>query len=143
VSFEPTYTPTPSITGEYGEQVYDLLNGLQPQLGFMPDWVFRGPVEDLPDRVQDAMIQVITLAMSNVERHAHASGAVVEIRVSVDSTQLIISDNGTGAGTDPHGHNIDVMNNLAGQFGGDLEWGSPPGGGTQLTWSVPQTAQAD
>ena len=59
-----------------------------------------------------------------------------------DAAQLVITDNGVGAGTDPHGHNIDQMSNLASGLGGDLEWGSPPGGGTQLTMSVPYTAEA-
>jgi signal transduction histidine kinase len=122
--------------------VYQLLDTWQPQLGFMPNWEFHGPVEDLPDTVHDTMIQVITLALSNIERHAEASGAAVVISVSVDAAQLVITDNGVGAGTDPHGHNIDQMSNLASGLGGDLEWGSPPGGGTQLTMSVPYTAEA-
>lgn len=113
----------------------------QNQLGYRPTYQFHGPVENLPANVLEAMHDTLIHALQNMQRHAHASGAFISVTVAEVGTQLVIADNGGGAGNDPQGRGIDKMRANATNFGGQMLFTEPPGGGTQIVWTVPVLAQ--
>jgi two-component system sensor histidine kinase DesK len=127
----------PSIFGEFDTALDNLLTQWQNQLGFRPAYRFDGPVESLPPKVIDNMTQTITLALSNIERHAHATKTLIEITVAEDASRLMIADNGVGAGSDPQGRGVRRIRALAAALGGRVEFLETSGGGTQIDWTVP------
>jgi signal transduction histidine kinase len=141
ISYSPTYSPTPSIFGEYANQIDQLASDWQNRLGFKATYQFTGPVEYLPQPVLDAMTQVITIAFGNIEAHAHASRGQIQISVAVDSSRLVVADNGVGAGTNPQGRGVDQITALASSFGGTCDYDVPSGGGTEIVWTIPVTAE--
>jgi signal transduction histidine kinase len=141
ISFAPTFSPTPSIFGEFANQIDQLTQDWQNRLGFRPTYAFNGPVEYLPQPVLDAMVQVITIAFGNMERHAHASRGLIQISVAVDSSRLVVADNGVGAGVNPQGRGVDQITQLAANFGGTCLFQVPSGGGTEINWTIPVAAE--
>lgn len=83
------------------------------------------------------VIRVIREALSNIERHAGASTASVDIRVdSEHSVSVRISDDGRGfdPGSVPANHfGTSIMNDRSTILGGTLHIDSTPGTGTRIT----------
>lgn len=89
------------------------------------------------------VIRIIREALSNIERHAHATAASVSI--SIDALQGItvrIADNGCGFDPQhtPANHfGVNIMNDRALILGGELLTDAAPGAGTTITLSfLPQ-----
>lgn len=97
-----------------------------------------GDVEALPDAVGGNLIPTITELLSNVERHAEASAAVVSLAVT-DELTLTVTDDGTGIDKKrPLGFGIRNITNRAEYLGGSVSIEAGPAGiGTKVTWSAP------
>ncbi|MEC3915737.1 sensor histidine kinase [Nocardia sp. CDC160] len=82
-------------------------------------------------------------ALTNIDRHAHASAVVVE----ADAGRLVIADDGVGfdgtPGQDRHGIRHSIVERLR-EVGGDAEITSTPGSGTEirLRWPVAESLAA-
>jgi PAS domain S-box-containing protein len=107
------------------------------QLGFLPRVRFEGPV-DSAIAVETAahVLAVLTEALSNVVRHAHAR--TVEVSLAVGSeVVLVVADDGVGLGAPDRQSGLANMRRRAEDLGGNLELDSTPDGGTRVTWRVP------
>lgn len=107
-----------------------------------------GNARRLPDDVEITLFRVVQEALRNVERHARASNAVVEIHFGETGVEAAIQDDGRGF-EPPHS-----LRALAGSghlgllgvqerirlIGGTLRVVSSPGDGVRLTVSVPDSS---
>ncbi|MFI5820160.1 GAF domain-containing protein [Streptomyces rishiriensis] len=109
-----------------------------PVLGFAPSVRMEGLLDtDVPKEIADHMVAVLSEALTNIARHAHADRADVLLATDGRQVRLSVTDNGTGIPDDGRRSGLRNMAERAEQLGGRLELGSPQGGGTTLTWCVP------
>jgi PAS domain S-box-containing protein len=125
--------------GSFGQEIQALLRQATRVLGFSPRLVIDGAAELLiPPHVRIELFAALREALGNVARHAHASEALVEIRVDQALTATV-DDNGTGISADAVGKG-NGLGNLAARaagLGGTFDIRAKPAGGTRLTWKVP------
>lgn len=107
-------------------------------LGFRPDLVIVGAVDDLPDFVADQLVATLTEAVSNVVRHADATEATITITRTDGDLRLVVSDNGRGidAKPKPRGGLSNLMWRAA-ELGGSCSVTPCEPSGTELVWQVP------
>ena len=109
-----------------------------PVLGFAPSVRMEGLIDtDVPRDTADHVAAVLSEALTNIARHAHADRADVALVVGSGQVRLTVTDNGVGVPADGRRSGLRNMAERARQLGGDLELGSPGGGGTTLVWRVP------
>jgi PAS domain S-box-containing protein len=94
------------------------------------------PDDRFPPEVEASAYFVIAEALTNVMKHSHATSAKVMVSVSEGSLYIEVQDNGTG-GADPNGHGLVGIRDRLTALGGRLEVGSPAGGGTLLSATLP------
>jgi signal transduction histidine kinase len=108
-------------------------------LGFEPRVLFEGPIDATvtPATAQE-LLAVVREALSNVARHAEASQVQLELTAGTDVT-VVVADDGAGpptAGT-AHGNGLLNMATRATRLGGTMQFEPAAGGGSRLTWQVP------
>lgn len=94
----------------------------------------------LPPAVESTAFRVAQEAITNIARHAHASSAVVTMRLAGGTLTLVVEDDGVGFDlTQALGRRAGLlgMQERAGLIGGTLQIDSRPGGGTRITVTVP------
>ncbi|MEU0133027.1 GAF domain-containing sensor histidine kinase [Streptomyces sp. NPDC006296] len=107
-------------------------------LGFAPALRMEGLVESrVPVALADHVVAVLVEALSNAARYARATSVDVHLTVTADLTTLTVTDDGVGIPADAAFSGIRNMRDRAGMAGGELRIGTPPGGGTRLTWTAP------
>lgn len=117
-------------------------------LGFEPRLVLEGPIDTLvPEVVRSELLAVLREGLTNVAKHAHATG--VEVTASVDdegrSLVLAIDDDGVGFAPErmatlrPDGRGRGTLNMAARatRIGGSSRLEPGRSGGARLVWSVP------
>ncbi len=122
-------------------RVVRIAGGAAPVLGFAPSVRMEGLVDtQVPREVADHVVAVLSEALTNIARHAHADRADVTLTADSDQVRLTVTDNGVGipAGGDRSG--LRNMAERARQSGGELELSRPDDGGTRLVWWAPVTA---
>lgn len=113
-----------------------------PVLGFAPSLRMEGLVDTHVGReTADHVVAVLSEALTNIARHAHADRADVALETDGREVRLTVSDNGVGIPAEGRRSGLRNMAERAQQLGGDLELSSPPGGGTTLVWRAPVAAQ--
>ncbi|MFT6291396.1 MAG: PAS domain S-box-containing protein [Ilumatobacter sp.] len=118
-----------------------VVNERSHHLGFSPDLHISGKLEGLADFVGDQLIATLTEALSNVARHARASGATVEVTRTDAGVSLKIGDDGVGMTGTPKSHGgLSNMMWRAAELGGTCSVASVSPSGTLLTWNVPAVA---
>ncbi|MEU5536181.1 GAF domain-containing protein [Streptomyces sp. NPDC020362] len=109
-----------------------------PLLGFAPSVRMEGLLDtDVPREIADHVVAVLSEALTNVARHAHADRAQVVVTTDGHHVSLTVSDNGVGIPSEGRRSGLRNMAERAEQLGGRLDVGSPDGGGARLTWRVP------
>ncbi|MGP8160184.1 MAG: GAF domain-containing protein [Candidatus Dormibacteria bacterium] len=110
-------------------------------LGFEPRVHMEGPLDAATDvSTREELLKTLREALSNVARHAGASGVDVRLSAGAGTITLRVADNGVGLAADaPRGHGLDNMEARAEALGGICEFSSRPGGGTVVTWRVPSS----
>lgn len=93
----------------------------------------------LPAAVEVAAYRIVTEAMTNAARHAGATSITVRLALSGNGGLSIeVSDDGTGPPTSwKAGFGLISMRERAVELGGSCEAGPAPGGGGQVTASLP------
>ncbi|GAA4073644.1 GAF domain-containing sensor histidine kinase [Streptomyces shaanxiensis] len=113
-----------------------------PVLGFAPSLRMEGLVETLvPREVADHVVAVLSEALTNIARHAHADRADVALTADSRQVRLTVTDNGVGVPADGRRSGLRNMAERARQLGGELELSGPADGGTTLVWWAPVPAE--
>lgn len=119
-------------------RVTEAADDVASALGFAPVLRMEGPLDtEVPEEIADEAVAVLREALSNVARHAGATGVEVSAETADGAFTLAVVDDGAGI---PEGARHSGLHNLAeraARLGGALSLSTPPGGGTSLTWRVP------
>jgi signal transduction histidine kinase len=95
-------------------------------------------VELLPNEVEAVAYFVVSEALTNIAKHAHASAASVTASVVNENLVIEVRDNGMGgARTDGDGTGLRGLADRVEAHGGRLRVESPPGGGTRIVGEIP------
>jgi two-component system, NarL family, sensor histidine kinase DesK len=100
---------------------------------------WRQEAAALPPSVETALAMIVREAATNIQRHARATHASVEISADGargDAVALRVSDNGRG-GIAARGNGLTGISERVRALGGTLEIDSPPGAGTVLRARLP------
>jgi signal transduction histidine kinase len=86
--------------------------------------------------IESAAWFVISEALTNTIKHAHAEHVTVRIR---SGARLLVDviDDGVGIGDQPGGHGVTGMSDRVAALDGILQIGTSPDGGTALSFSLP------
>ncbi|MEV5321291.1 GAF domain-containing sensor histidine kinase [Streptomyces sp. NPDC052687] len=111
-----------------------------PVLGFAPGLRMDGLLDTrVPKETADHAVAVLSEALANVARHAHAGRADVVLATDGRELRLEVTDNGVGIPPEGRRSGLRNMAERAEHLGGELTWTTPPSGGTRLVWRVPLT----
>jgi signal transduction histidine kinase len=98
-------------------------------------------VARLPERIEVAAYYVVSEALTNAAKHAHASVIQVQAETAEGALQLRVRDDGAG-GADPiRGSGLLGLKDRVEALGGTLEVTSPAGSGTTLLIEIPVEGQ--
>ncbi|GGW77364.1 histidine kinase [Streptomyces lucensis JCM 4490] len=107
-------------------------------LGHPPSVRMEGLVDtEVPREIADHVVAVLSEALSNVVRHAHADRT--EVLLTTDGHEVCLRVGDDGVGIPPEGRRSGLRNmaRRAEQLGGRLRVTSGETGGTTLEWRVP------
>jgi signal transduction histidine kinase len=91
----------------------------------------------LPEHVEVAAYYVVSEALTNAAKHAHASIAQVAVHASDHTLHLSIHDDGVGGATPRPGSGLIGLTDRIQALGGTLSVTSPQGEGTELLVDLP------
>jgi two-component system sensor histidine kinase DesK len=100
---------------------------------------YRPSIQALPAEIETALALVLREAVTNIQRHAHATRAEVGVENERDHAILRVRDDGRG-GIGAHGNGITGMRERVEALGGSLAIRSEHGHGTELTIALPLPA---
>lgn len=125
----------PSST--FRSRVEQLITDLTENRDIATELRMSGPLSVInPDLARQAEA-VISEAVSNCVRHANASRLTVRV-TAADCLTVDVTDNGSGIPAESTRRSgLANMRQRAEQACGTCEFNTPPGGGTQVLWSVP------
>jgi signal transduction histidine kinase len=92
---------------------------------------------DLPDDVEVAAYYVVSEAMTNVAKYAHASSVHVAATTDDRVLTLRVRDDGVGGAVLGRGSGLIGLQDRVEALGGTITVESPPGGGTSITVALP------
>jgi signal transduction histidine kinase len=93
--------------------------------------------ERLPRSVELAVYYVVSEALANAAKHAHASVAHVDLTAGDSAVRLVIRDDGIGGADLMQGSGLTGLTDRVEAVGGTLTVTSPQGGGTLLLAEIP------
>ncbi|MFI2200485.1 GAF domain-containing protein [Streptomyces sp. NPDC020192] len=106
-------------------------------LGFAPSVRMEGLLDtDVPREIADHVVAVLSEALTNIARHAHADRADVALTTDGREIRLKVADNGVGIPADGRRSGLRNMAERAQQLGGRLEVTGAASGGAVLEWHV-------
>jgi signal transduction histidine kinase len=91
----------------------------------------------LPEQVEVAAYYVVSEALTNAAKHAHASVVNVELDANDAIARLAIRDDGVGGADPRQGSGLVGLSDRIEALGGTLEVTSPTGNGTTLLIQIP------
>jgi len=100
--------------------------------------ILRGPPTGLDPGVELAAYRIVQEALTNARRHAPGAAVDVELEYGEDVLRVCIRDNGPGPPTGGGGgHGLAGMRERAAAVGGELRYGTTPGGGFVVEATLP------
>ena len=94
----------------------------------------------LPEPVEVAAYYVVSEALTNAAKHAHAAAVRVAVEVRDGLLDLSIRDNGRGGADPALGSGLIGLTDRIDALGGTIDVASPPGQGTTLHVMLPLEA---
>jgi signal transduction histidine kinase len=91
----------------------------------------------LADTVQAAAYYVVSEALTNVAKYAHATAARVSVQRAGPDLVITIADDGIGGANQADGSGLRGLNDRIEAVGGQLDLDSPPAAGTTLRARIP------
>ena len=123
------------------DDITTLTRELRPVVGCEIDVMLEGPLDaSINAQIMEHLLATIREALTNVGKHAQATRVSVSVDASDTSCRLTITDDGVGISGAPSvsgGLGIPNLRRRAEKLHGTLIVDDVPGGGTQLTWTVP------
>jgi PAS domain S-box-containing protein len=95
------------------------------------------PLDRLPENIEATVYYIVSEALTNVAKHAHAARANVSIGLDNGTLRFEITDDGRGGADPGAGSGILGLRDRAEAVGGTLFVISPPGQGTRVTAQIP------
>jgi signal transduction histidine kinase len=95
----------------------------------------------LPEPIEVAAYYVVSEALTNAAKHAHASAVNVDLDTDEAILQLAIRDDGIGGADPGRGSGLVGLSDRVEALGGTLQVSSPAGTGTTLLIEVPLEGQ--
>jgi signal transduction histidine kinase len=92
----------------------------------------------LPEQVEVAAYYLVSEALTNAAKHAHASVVHVGLAVADDTVRIVIRDDGVGGADPAGGTGLIGLRDRVEALGGTIELASPAGRGTSLAVTIPQ-----
>jgi signal transduction histidine kinase len=117
--------------------------GLGPALASLADRaavpveVGRLPTERLPDQVEAAAYYVVSEALANVSKYAHASSVNVRVAREDGRAVVVVADDGVGGANPRLGSGLRGLTDRVEALEGRLRIDSPPGEGTTIRAEIP------
>jgi signal transduction histidine kinase len=96
-------------------------------------------VTPLPAGIEATAYFVISEALTNVVKHARASGAEITARVADGELRVEVRDDGVGGAQSRDGRGLEGLRDRVAALAGRLELVSPTGGGTRVRAFLPIT----
>jgi PAS domain S-box-containing protein len=96
----------------------------------------------LPDSVEVAAYYVVAEALANAAKHAQASEVNVRAKLTDETLNLFISDDGIGGADSGKGSGLIGLKDRIEVLGGRMRVTSPPGGGTTLDITIPHAFES-
>jgi signal transduction histidine kinase len=93
--------------------------------------------ERAPAHVETAAYFVVSEALANIAKYAHATRATVALARDNGDLRVEVTDDGVGGASVGAGSGLTGLTDRVGALGGRLNLDSPPGGGTRLTAVIP------
>lgn len=90
-----------------------------------------------PDPVEAAAYYLVTEALTNASKHAHASRLQVRVSAANDSVRVEVADNGVGGADHRRGSGLRGLRDRIEALGGRLDLQSPLSAGTTVTAHIP------
>ncbi len=111
----------------------------QQATGIEIDFDLPADLPDLPPPQRKALFRAAQESLTNVQRHAGARHAWVQIQQQDGAIILCVSDNGVGLSSqnETNGFGLRGLRERAAQLGGDFSLTPRPGGGAQATFRIP------
>jgi signal transduction histidine kinase len=91
----------------------------------------------LPEPVEVAVYYVVSEALTNTTKHAHASAVHVAVEARDGVLELSISDDGSGGADPTRGSGLTGLADRVDAVGGTFKVASPVGQGTTLLITLP------
>jgi signal transduction histidine kinase len=91
----------------------------------------------LPDSVEVAVYYLVSEALTNVAKHAHASIIHVDLEADDGMVQVSVRDNGIGGARPEQGSGLIGLRDRIEALGGKSDLASPEGKGTTLLAKIP------
>jgi len=130
----PALSPQPGL-GELDELL------AQTRAAGLPVELCReGEARPLPAAADLSAYRIVQEALTNTRKHARAATATVRLRWTPDALEVRVADDGRGvlgAGELGGGHGLVGMRERVALFGGELRVEPRPGGGLQITATLP------
>ena len=100
-----------------------------------------GELTPLPPGVDLSVYRIVQEGLTNVLKHAGPAHAWVSVQVGESAVELVVEDDGSGAGrANGGGHGLIGMRERVAVYGGDLETGPREGGGFRIRARLPVDA---
>jgi signal transduction histidine kinase len=131
---EADYHPTPGLA-----DLPDLVETIR-STGLTVELTLPSDLEAIPRKTGAAVYRIAREALTNVVRHAHASGASVQVVHHNGRVEIAVRDDGSGVGGEEEirpGHGISGMRERAEALGGRLTADAPTEGGFLVAASLP------
>jgi signal transduction histidine kinase len=93
--------------------------------------------ERFEDGLETAAYFVVSEALTNAAKHAHADRVVVRAQRCDGHVVVSVHDDGVGGALSSHGSGLDGIGDRVAALGGTLSLDSPPGQGTVVTAELP------
>lgn len=90
-----------------------------------------------PEPVEVTAYYIVSEALANVAKHAHASAARVAVTQSDGRLRILVSDDGVGGAAASPGGGLQGLEDRTAAIGGTLSIVSQPGSGTRLLAEIP------
>lgn len=94
----------------------------------------------LPELVEVAAYFVVSEGLTNVSKHADATGATVRVAVTDDVLEILVEDDGSGGAAPEPGSGLEGLADRVHALGGQLAITSAPGRGTTVSAAIPLAA---